>query len=82
MALELRAKKTSIMALVSCDNCGNLVSEMASQCPKCGHPIKGTQNGHFPDNSYQQPLGAKSKTTAGILALCFGGLGVHYFYLV
>ncbi|MBD5231870.1 MAG: DUF4339 domain-containing protein [Bacteroidales bacterium] len=32
-------------------------------------------------DSYQAPTGYKNKTTAGILALLLGGLGIQYFYL-
>lgn len=31
--------------------------------------------------SSQSAVSAKSKTTAGILAICLGGLGIHKFYL-
>lgn len=33
-----------------------------------------------PQQNYPAP-GEKSKTTAGVLALLIGGLGIHYFYL-
>ena len=29
--------------LVYCENCGNQLSELATSCPKCGHPRGGAQ---------------------------------------
>lgn len=31
--------------------------------------------------AYQEPVGTKSKSTAGILAILLGGFGIHKFYL-
>lgn len=79
------------MALIPCSECGNLVSEQATSCPKCGHPMHSTATpppNRFADqpsaghgNAPVAPVSSKDKTTAGILALLIGGLGVHYFYL-
>lgn len=70
------------MAIIQCPECGNSVSDKAAACPKCGASINpfsaGLQNKGIivpPD-----PFG-KSKTTAGLLAIFLGGLGVHRFYL-
>lgn len=69
------------MAIISCPSCGNSVSDQAATCPKCGasiNPSGSVQNqGAF---SPANPIG-KSKTTAGVLALLLGGIGVHRFYL-
>lgn len=46
------------------------MSKAALACPKCGHP-----------NPLANPVHAKSKVTAGLLALLLGGLGAHKFYL-
>lgn len=27
------------MALLNCEECGTLVSDQATSCPKCGHPF-------------------------------------------
>ena len=43
------------MSLIKCSECGNQVSEKASQCPKCGCPIE------HPDE----------KANKGVLAICF-----------
>lgn len=51
--------------LVYCRSCGATISKYAKACPSCGRP-QGTP---------------KSKTTAGILAILFGGFGLHRFYL-
>jgi len=67
------------MALIKCTECGNLVSENATVCPKCGNPLKavGAPNPNYMMNNN---VSTKSKTTAGILALLLGGIGIHYFY--
>lgn len=64
------------MALIKCENCGTLISENATECPKCGHPLQA--NGESQHSYTGTP---KSKTTTGILALLLGPFGVHYFYL-
>ena len=64
------------MALIKCENCGTLISENATECPKCGHPLQA--NG---ESQYSYTGTPKSKTTTGILALLLGGVGVHYFYI-
>jgi TM2 domain-containing membrane protein YozV len=52
------------------------MSAQAIACPGCGHPNATNSKSQ---SSY---VGApKSKTTAGILALLVGGLGIHKFYL-
>lgn len=52
-----------------CPACGAQVAEQERTCPQCGAPL--------PTSTMDQ----KSKTTAAILALFLGGLGIHYFYL-
>lgn len=64
------------MALIKCENCGNLISENATECPKCGHPRQTNIDANQP---YNEP--PKNKTTAGILAILLGGIGIHYFYI-
>jgi len=55
-----------------CSSCGEVIKEAAEICPECG----GRQNsassasGNGPD-----------RTTAGLLAILLGGLGVHKFYM-
>ena len=76
------------MALIRCNQCGNMVSENAPTCPNCGNPINAYAqqpqnfNAYNAPNNYN-PAGAslKSKSTAGILAILLGGFGGHYFYL-
>ena len=46
------------------------MSKAALACPHCGHP-----------NHLANPALAKSKVTAGLLALLLGGVGAHKFYL-
>ncbi len=66
------------MALIKCRECGNLISEHAVTCPKCGHLLSPI--GPPPNYMVNNNRTAKNKTTAGILALLLGGIGIHYFY--
>ena len=63
-----------------CGNCAARVNSPAQvMCTSCGAGIGGT-----PAYSPAAPpygTSAKSKTTAGILAILIGGIGVHKFYL-
>lgn len=55
--------------MVFCRGCGKEIHETATSCPFCGaKQIITTES-------------SKSRTTAAILALFLGGLGVHWFYL-
>ena len=58
------------MGMVFCRGCGKQIHSTAPACPQCGAP------------QYVRHAGkAKSKVTAGVLALLLGGLGIHRFYL-
>lgn len=59
---------------VYCRGCGQAVHESAAACPKCGAPQRN-QNGLTFNG------GTHNRTTAAILALLLGGLGLHKFYL-
>lgn len=59
------------MGLTTCPDCNSTVSTSAQSCPKCGRPA---------DHLLQLKKNL-SRTTAGLLALLLGGLGVHRFYL-
>lgn len=52
-----------------CFACGSSIDIRAEMCPQCG-VRQPNVNGS-----------GKNRTTAGILALCLGGLGAHRFYL-
>ena len=57
--------------MVFCSACGAQISPQALSCPQCGHP-----------NQLNRGTGElKSRTTAGILAILLGYLGIHKFYL-
>ncbi len=71
-----------------CNNCGSEMANDAKFCPVCGSPAQsGGQSGepnaayrpYVQNTSYAAP--PKSRLLAGILALLFGGIGVHNFYL-
>ena len=53
--------------MVFCRGCGKEIHQTAIACPQCG--------------AQQSTKAGKSKTTATLLALFLGGLGVHRFYL-
>ena len=67
------------MALVGCPECSGVVSEQASACPHCGHPIAYRQPPRYV--TYAPSAPDKSRSTAALLALIVGGLGVHKFYV-
>ena len=55
------------MSIVKCPECNNDVSDNSAACPKCGYKINSIYD--------------KDKNVAGILAIFFGGVGIHKFYL-
>ena len=58
-----------------CSHCGKPVAEGAEVCLSCGFSTR-------PVNTQPvAPANAKSKLTAGLLALFLGGIGIHNFYL-
>jgi len=58
-----------------CKSCGREIPDGSIFCPSCG-----TKQGD--DTAVVTPTNTqKSAILAGILGLCFGGLGVHNFYL-
>jgi TM2 domain-containing membrane protein YozV len=70
-----------------CFACANILDARAELCPKCGvrQPhLPGAMAALAPQPivvTAPVPVTTKSKTTAGLLALFFGGIGVHKFYL-
>lgn len=73
-----------------CPSCGASIDFNATECKYCGEVI-AVQPPQAPQYQPPQappmytPAGApatnKNKTTAGLLAIFLGGLGVHKFYL-
>ncbi|MDA9777438.1 GYF domain-containing protein [Rubripirellula sp.] len=67
-----------------CNNCGAQCTSNQAICLKCGSAISGSGQSEavvvYSDDSEVIYSGAYSKQTAGILALCLGGLGAHKFY--
>ena len=59
-----------------CANCGVAVNSAPAQ-PVAGQPTAGQPIYNAPASS----IGVKSRTTAGILAILLGCLGIHKFYL-
>jgi TM2 domain-containing membrane protein YozV len=65
------------MALIYCRECGKQVSDQAASCPSCGAPVAAST-----PPAVVAPSGPmKSRSTAILLAIFLGGLGIHKFYL-
>lgn len=56
-----------------CRQCGAATSAGQAVCTQCGVAVAGSAGSGLP--------GSKNRTTAGVLALLLGWLGVHKFYL-
>src|SRR5688500_4448219 len=79
-----------------CPSCGATIDFNARECKYCGETI-AVQTPQQQATQYQAaqpqqqvppmytpagaPVSTKIKTTAGILAILLGGLGIHKFYL-
>lgn len=59
-----------------CSSCGSIIKKEAELCPKCGVRQRPTQS-----QSVTTSKKIKSRTTAAILAILLGGLGIHKFYI-
>ncbi|MEM4204828.1 MAG: NINE protein [Candidatus Methanomethylicaceae archaeon] len=54
-----------------CPKCGSQVQETDKFCKNCGQTLV----------QVPKPKPKKDHVTAGVLAICLGGIGVHRFYL-
>jgi TM2 domain-containing membrane protein YozV len=71
-----------------CSNCGNQIVAGASFCASCGTPVpaagqaapQAAPQAQYSPNYGQGYVSVKSKTTAGVLGILLGGLGIHKFY--
>lgn len=70
-----------------CFACANILDARAELCPRCGvrqpampGAMAAPQPAHIVVTA-PVPMTTKNKTTAALLALFFGGIGVHKFYL-
>lgn len=78
------------MALIKCTECGHMISDKATKCPKCGCPVKkGSDIAQHNDDISRQPTsynkdnsGNNNKWLYGIIALLLAALagGGYYFY--
>ncbi|MEI6287544.1 MAG: TM2 domain-containing protein [Bacillota bacterium] len=70
-----------------CQKCGNEIDQGAAFCGKCGARATVVANNYNQTSNSPPPINqrittpAKSKTTAGLLGIFLGGLGIHRFYL-
>lgn len=65
-----------------CQECGKDMGEGASFCANCGNKV-GSDQIKVASTTYNvsSTVSTKNKTTAGILGILLGGLGIHKFYL-
>lgn len=75
------------MALINCIECNREVSDRAAACPHCGAPVAVGFAGsataptvHAVQRVQVVQIG-KNRSTAVLLAIFLGGIGVHKFYL-
>ena len=67
------------MSLISCPECNSEVSDMANNCPKCGHPIMNGEKNR--DESITSWLkGTPSKPSLFITGILFTPLSFVWFY--
>lgn len=67
---------------MQCQKCGTENRAGVGNCVACGAQMAVAPFVQQPVNTVTpQVVSTKSRTTAGILALLLGGLGIHKFYL-
>jgi TM2 domain-containing membrane protein YozV len=64
-----------------CSECGEIIRAKAEICPKCGVRQFAAPTSAPPPAAPAPIPNGRTKTTAGLLAIFLGGLGVHKFYL-
>lgn len=64
-----------------CKKCGERLNPEQVVCLKCGASVKISSEGSSNRRATKRKGSDKSKVTAGFLALLFGVLGIHKFYL-
>ncbi len=62
-----------------CVNCGKELSNQATSCPNCGHPVRTP--GMSPGFRSDKTVSPKSRLAALLLCIFLGGLGIHRFYV-
>ncbi len=62
-----------------CQNCGKELSNQASFCPGCGHPVRGANLA--PGFRSDKAVSHCSRLATMLLALFLGVIGVHRFYV-
>ena len=64
---------------MKCQKCGAEVPNDSAFCPECGAKIEQTSSNVV--NAPSQGNASKDRTTAAILAILLGDLGIHWFYV-
>jgi TM2 domain-containing membrane protein YozV len=62
-----------------CQNCGKELSNQASFCPSCGHPVRSSTGA--PGFRTDRAVSSYSRLAALLFCLFLGVLGVHRFYV-
>ncbi len=71
----------------TCPQCGLMAADNAQFCQNCGYQFASSQQtgpqGQYDRNNCFDSCGpeGKSRGVTALLALLFGSLGIHYFYL-
>ncbi len=75
------------MALIKCEDCGQMISDKAKSCPNCGCPnpymTEGkTNNGASSDfNLTDTGQSGKNRIAFALFGIFLGCIGVHLFYI-
>jgi TM2 domain-containing membrane protein YozV len=65
-----------------CQNCGKEISDQATACPGCGHPVRAAGGAYMgPGNSGGKRVSPSSRLAALLLCIFLGVIGVHRFYV-
>lgn len=64
---------------MKCPKCGVEVPNGSAFCPECGAAIE--QSSTSVVNNPSQGNASKDRTTAAILAILLGDIGIHWFYV-
>lgn len=64
-----------------CFACANILDVRAELCPKCGIRQPPLMSLVPTPPVALGPVTSKNRTTAALLALLLGGIGIHHFYL-
>ncbi len=62
-----------------CQNCGKEISDQATFCPSCGHPVRPAAM--TPGAAPEKKVSPRSRLATLLFCIFLGGIGVHRFYV-